>query len=318
MEYNLIYYKKYIKYKNRYINLRNLCGGNPFLNVKYLGSGAENMGFDIGNNQVLRIRKNCEKLKQTEIEILNKIKKDSPRYFVKIYEIGTCKDLKTKFENIESVSEICNNISGDLCDYTYVIMEKANGINIIDYILKYLDTTFTKINDTILNLVDNDTKVLLNDLIIYLLQIFERICDGLIDAQSKFLNFYHGDLNYRNVFINDSTLDPTIFDFGASSDKINNKSLDILNYIQDIYSNIPDLINLKSDIFKQNIKNIMTYILDKFNFNDNYNVSTYFNGFKKLEVKQNLSLQDFKQKLKNNQCSVLKENLIIQNKLIVP
>ncbi len=317
MEYNLIYYKKYIKYKNRYINLRNLCGGNPFLNVKYLSSGAENMGFDIGNNQVLRIRKDCEKLQQTEIEILNKIIINSPRYFVKIYKIGSCKDLKTKFENKESVTEICNNISGDLCDYTYVIMENANGINIIDYILKYLDNTFTKINDTILNLEDNDTRVLLNDLIIYLLQIFEKICDGLIDAQSKIPKFYHGDLNYRNVFINDSTLDPTIFDFGASSDKINNNSLDILNYIKDIYSNIPDLIKHKSDIFKQNIKNIMTYILDTFNFNDNYNVRIDSNGFKKLNVKQILSLQDFKQKLKDNQCSVLKENLIIQNKLIV-
>lgn len=314
---NIFFYKRYLKYKSKYINLKNKIGGS-FKIIGYLGSGAENMAFDIGNNRILRVRKNCEDL-GAEIEILNIIKQVNPKYFVKIYDIGKCTDLKTKFDNIKSIKEICNNVSGDICNYHYVIMENANGINIIEYIIKYLNKNFNNINNELINLDDNDIKILLNDLIIYILQIFEKICDGLIDAQIKIPNFYHGDLNYRNVFINESTNEPIIFDFGASKIIRNEQPLDILNYIKDTNNNISDFISKNSDMFKNNIKNIVEYIINKYNFLDLYEKRKNSQNYTFLDINVDVKFTNpynfIKEKLIKNQCSILKEILIIKNLL---
>jgi len=334
MEYNLSYYKKYFKYKTKYIQLQQtLNGGNPFLGVKYLGQGAENIAYDIGNNKILRIRKNCESL-GNEIVMLNFIKDKKPKYFVVIYDIGKCTDLITKFtpddkdeDKIKKITEICNtfvilassrndernNISGDLCEYSYVIMENAKGINIIQYIINYLKKNIAEIDTKIIDITNKDNIILLNDLVIYILQIFENISIGIKDAQQKIPNFYHGDLNYRNVYINDSNLEPTIFDFGASNQNIGtNKSIDILNYIRDTNNNISDFVNKENQFVKNNVKNIVNYILDKYSFtNDYYKIRISSQKYKILDIKPNfnLELDDLIKRLKDNQCSILKELL---------
>ena len=143
------YKQKYLKYKKKYKNLKILDGG-VFNIIRYLGSGAENIAFELDNKRVLRIRKDCVDLnnrkqiteRDTEINILNLIKQNNPKYFVKIHEIGDCIDLKKKFDvsvNKVQIKIICSdNIKGDTCRYNYVIMDNAPGQNIIEYIVDKL------------------------------------------------------------------------------------------------------------------------------------------------------------------------------------
>jgi hypothetical protein len=314
------YETKYLKYKNKYKNLKNLYGG-VFNIIKYLGSGAENMAFEIDDKRIIRVRKNCEKLGK-EIIILKKIQKQSPLYFVKIHEIGKCNDLIDKFNNTENITNFCNSTGvtlTKLCEYDYVIMENANGINIIDYIIKYLKENFgDKLEKEDLNLDDDINKISLNTLIIKLLQIFKKICDGLIDAQNKIPNFYHGDLNYRNIFINETNLDPIIFDFGNSNDNFKVNSTDILNYMQDIINNIPDRIK-KDGYLKKNIMNIIEYIIYNIKFiKDYYNIKKNSNGYKTIfyiPSKTNISLIKFKELLQDIMCDILKYFIIKYNQM---
>lgn len=53
------YYTKYLKYKNKYLELKNQIGGT-YRNLKYLGEGAESIVYETNDNKALKIMKKPE------------------------------------------------------------------------------------------------------------------------------------------------------------------------------------------------------------------------------------------------------------------
>ncbi len=206
-----------------------------FHNIKYLNSGAENAAFKMSDGKILRIRKDCQELAESEQKILQLIVDTMPLYFVKIYSVGSCKDLKNR--ELSIATSFCNNNSENLCKYSYVILDEAKDTNFIVFFLKYfinliIDSKFDEIINNEQNI--SNIKQFSNNTIKYIL----KIIDGLIDANYKLNNFRHNDFNYRNCHI-DSSFNPTIFDFGASLNNIRiDECGDIITYIQQILTDI--------------------------------------------------------------------------------
>ena len=94
-----MYQEKYLKYKNKYLQLKKLIGGAPiYTGLKYLGQGAENIAFLLSDGNTIRIRKDCEKLGNDEITTVTKMKDNTPSYFVKILALGKCNDLRGRLK----------------------------------------------------------------------------------------------------------------------------------------------------------------------------------------------------------------------------
>ncbi len=231
MNSNIDYKKKYLKYKNKYIVFKNQIAGAIFNGIKYLGQGAENIAYDIGDNQVIRIMKKCKNIEESEKQIMIEINKVKPINFVNIISIGNCTDLVDKLNS--ETKDFCNDVDGDVCSYDYVVLNKVIGDNI--------NVVFFKI---FLNLILNENLVidkpenqeLIEQFVHNLLGLYVKIVDSFIDANQKLNGFRHGDFNYRNCAV-DNDFNPTIYDFGASKigeatrpiSEIN----DILQFIKD-------------------------------------------------------------------------------------
>jgi len=230
---------KYLKYKTKYLELKKLIGGAAnFGDLKYLGSGADNVTFLLSNknNTIIRIRKGCMILEDNELETVNKMINNTPLYFVKILKVGECNDIKDKLTSeIENVKDFCNdnNSNNTTCNYTYIIMENASGINLLHYYGECFKNLLTSTSfDLDINNESNKKKML--EYINFLFGFFIKMVDGLISANDKLGGFIHGDLNFRNCNVENNTNNPIIYDFGASSIGEINNNQDILNYIKDI------------------------------------------------------------------------------------
>lgn len=307
------YYAKYLKYKTKYVLLKKQKGGDSqFKNIKYLGQGAENYAFQLEHGQILRIRKNCERLGESENNVLTELAGKTIKHFIKVFSKGNCFDLRDKLS--DQVTEFCelNNLeTASLCNYDYVIMNNAEGTNLLNYTTK----TFSEqlqlpdINVIDKQLITNHKKLLIN--------FFQKITIGLIDANTQLNGFKHKDLNYRNCYI-DINLEPIIFDFGASLigfGSIETNSSDILDFITDILSDstidtnefaygittFKDLSKGEKDIIKSNYykltnmirsdEQINQFIIKYFNEN-----KTSFGGIR-LSIKLNVTLDQINQDL---------------------
>ena len=241
-----MYKQKYLKYKNKYIELKKLIGGAPiYNNLKFLGQGADNIVFLLPDNNAIRIRKNCEIFNSNELLTISKMKDNTPKYFVKILALGKCNDLKNRLKT--DIINFCDDkLLGDICNYTYIIMELAKGCNILQYYgLKFKDLLNNSNFDTLIEL----NKLRINEFIIFLFKFLNKITEGLIDANKKLGGFIHFDLNYRNCNVDPETENPIIFDFCSSSiGKVGDNS-DILNYIKDILSDSNLDVSVYSSIF---------------------------------------------------------------------
>jgi len=228
-----MYFEKYIKYKNKYLELKKLLGGAPiYNNLHYLGQGAENIAFLLSDGNTIRIRKDCETLGQNEITTVTKMKDNTPLYFVKILALGKCNDLRGRLS--KEVKNFCDDkLVGDLCNYTYILMETAVGGNYLQYFgLAFKDLLN---NSNFDKLIINETNInKMRMFVTFLFSFLNKMVDGLISANTKLGGFVHFDLNFRNCNVNPENGNPIIFDFGGSTiGKINDNS-DILNYIKEI------------------------------------------------------------------------------------
>ena len=235
-----MYHDKYLKYKNKYLQLKNLKGGAPIYNdLQYLGQGAENIVFKLpDSDNIIRIMKNCEKLLEGEINTINKMVNNTPLYFVNIVALGNCNDLKDRLKS--DIVNFCDDkLMGDMCNYTYIIMHTATGQNVLQYYgLQFKDLLN---NNDFDNLIKN---VNMTVFVTFLFSFLNKMVDGLIDANTKLGGFIHGDLNFRNCYV-DPSYNPIIFDFGASIiGKIGDNS-DILEYIRTMLSDT----NLESPVY---------------------------------------------------------------------
>lgn len=231
-----MYQEKYLKYKAKYLKLKNLLQGGGLEILEYLGQGADNIAFKLKDGKVIRIMKNCGKLEETERTILTELTGKAPKYFVRIYLVGKCTDLRDKIS--KDMKTFCDAIGENMCEYNYVILDRAYGTN-------YSNFFFAQFKDLILA-DDFDEQITRPDVIAKINDFAEKsknyiikIIEGLTDANVKLNGFRHGDFNYRNCFIDDE-FNPTIFDFGGSS--INNtvtpESSDIFNYLKQIITDV--------------------------------------------------------------------------------
>jgi serine/threonine protein kinase len=228
-----MYQNKYLKYKNKYLQLKNLMGGAPiYKGLQLLGQGAENFAFLLPDGNTLRIRKDCETLGQNEITTITKMKDNTPLYFVKILAIGKCNDLRGRLKN--DIVDFCDDkLLGDICNYTYIIMETAPGGNFLQYYgLQFKDLLNKPNFDELIVSADNQQKI--NAFVGFLFSFLNKIVDGLIDANTKLNGFIHKDFNYRNCNVVHSNGNPIIFDFGESKVGTIGDNSDILNYIKEI------------------------------------------------------------------------------------
>lgn len=231
MNNNIDYKNKYLKYKNKYMVFKNQIAGAIFNGIKYLGQGAENIAYDIGDNQVIRIMKKCKNIEESEKQIMIEINKNKPMNFVNIISIGNCADLVNKLNS--KTTDFCNDTNSNVCNYEYVVLNKVSGDNI--------NVVFLKI---FLNLILNENLVidqpenqeLIEQFVNNLLGLYVKIADSFIDANLKLNGFRHGDFNYRNCAI-DEEFNFTIYDFGASKIGAKTRPIseidDILQFIKD-------------------------------------------------------------------------------------
>lgn len=133
-----MYYNKYLKYKSKCSKLEVQIGGaKQFVDMVYLGHGAENYAFKLQSGQILRIRKNCEKLDGSENNVLTQMAGKTIQYFIKIFAKGNCFDLKEKLsDHMTDFCEMVGTESTLLCNYNYVIMSNAEGTNLLNYTIK--------------------------------------------------------------------------------------------------------------------------------------------------------------------------------------
>lgn len=219
-----IYFKKYLKYKNKYHKLKNSqSGGETYNNLVYVGQGASSIayGFSDKKELLLKITKDSKKfMNQNELDVIEKIKKIDQRSVLKkhfpIYHaIGKCRNLEEP--KVDSTKFCIDGIKGK--EYEYVVMNRIHGRDIkqIFYEL-FAEFVLEKNLDT----SSNNNK--LNEYIDIFVKFF-KLCSLdlakiLQEAQTQF-GFLHEDLDYRNCLISlKPEINLTIIDFGTSS--INN------------------------------------------------------------------------------------------------
>ena len=262
------YQSKYLKYKTKYLELKKQLGGTEFNDLTYLNSGAENSAFKMPDGKILRVRKGCNRLEDDEKTVMLKIIEHKPKYFAMIYSVGKCADLKGK--KLELAKSMCAVSEGVLCDYDYVIMEEAPGTTFLIFSLQqFKDLVMNSDFDTEIEKADTKDKIrqFAKNSAEYLI----KIIDGLMDANTKFVNYKHNDLNHRNCHT-DEFFVPTIFDYGAS--KISaipsqDQCSDAFNYIKNMLNDseldvvfyngaMPEWRTLNLEMRKKVVKNFRT------------------------------------------------------------
>jgi hypothetical protein len=171
------------------------------------------------------------------------MKDNTPSYFVKILALGKCNDLRGRLKS--DILDFCDDkLIGDICNYTYILMETAKGGNLLIYYGSQFKALLnnSKFDSLIIN-ADNISKI--NDYVNFLFIFYNKIVDGLIDANTKLGGFKHNDLNYRNCNVDPSTGNPIIFDFGGSQIGTVGDNTDILNFIKETLSDV----NLDSGVY---------------------------------------------------------------------
>ena len=275
------YVDKYLKYKNKYLHLKNHIGGT-YNNLIYLGEGAESMAFRMDDGKVLKIIKNYNnRISDLEKDIMNKLSDLNTINFPKFYSIGTCKSLVEVNANLTSFCIDDNVNEPNANTYQYIIMDEIQGkdmINIFYGLFKDNLSNEIDINDNeIKNKLNNYAKIFLNSLI--------KITSSLKLANDRY-GFRHNDFDFRNCYI-DNNNNPVIFDFGSST--INNNN--VLE-CKDIMGFINSTLNESYYIKHSNVTKYYPNSLD-----DNQFMTKIINNCKKLitELKKN----DIIKKIKN-------------------
>jgi len=218
------YYKKYIKYKNKYLMIKKNMKGGTYTGLRYIGEGAESIVYDMGDGKVLKIIKNQNmRISDRERSVIEAVK-DIPN-FPKVYIYGLCKN------NIKPDRETNVFCVDNGSEYQYIIMDKIDGKDI-------LEIFYDKFKDY-LNLDEIELRSKLEDetfvskitkFVHFYINIIKKIVSSLKIANDA-VRFRHNDFDFRNCLIS-PTGEPTIIDFGQST--IGNPSLeckDIFSYV---------------------------------------------------------------------------------------
>lgn len=202
------YYTKYLKYKTKYLELKNQIGGR-YQNLTFLGEGAESVVYKTSDNKALKIMKKAENfMSPTESAIITKIQELNLPNFPKYYLFGKCKSL---VDPDKDTTEFCIN-DDEGKEYQYIIMDTIEGEDMMTLFYKTFSRYFISEQIDFQSDDYNNTK---EYYIIFLLKVCLKIVQVLKDANEKF-GFRHNDFDYRNCMIKEDGT-PIIIDFGSSS-----------------------------------------------------------------------------------------------------
>lgn len=207
MEFRKNYFKyraKYFKYKIKYLNI--LMGGSLYNNLRYIDEGAETIIYELGDieNQVIKISKNPQQypIEETEKNFIRYLMNNPQKYFPKYYSFGKCYN---STEPSDKINAFCDSEFPEHTEYTYIIMEKIKGVDIV---MKFLMVFKDDVRTGIINMGK------INIFVDNFINIVEKIVQGINDINQD-VTFRHGDLDFRNCLITDD-YEPVIIDFGQS------------------------------------------------------------------------------------------------------
>jgi hypothetical protein len=207
--YKMTYYKKYLKYKNKYAELKRMQSmrGGAYEGLRYLGEGAESIVYAMPDGKALKIIKDFESRIKEEEKLVFDAVKDIPN-FPKIYAMGNC---KSNVKPDRDMTKFCME-EGD--DYQYVIMDIIDGKDMLEIFYdKFKD--YINLDPAVLNLNDAVLNAKMIEFETFYVEVIKKMVNALKRANDA-VRFRHNDLDFRNCLVSAAGV-PTIIDFGQSA-----------------------------------------------------------------------------------------------------
>lgn len=260
------YYNKYLKYKNKYINLKNNLEENPdknnleedpnknnleggadnykYNNIKYVSETSDKLNFEVKNKDIV-VLKNIDKnvldnyMDNERISFM--MNKENP-FFAKPYEIQSCEDFGVN-KNTKSFCQIKKNIMMDNTPTKkiyFLEMDHNRNINIIEYFINFFDKDLK-------NGISHDTQKKMLQYIDNFIKLLYKI-ENILDTAFQKKGFINNNLTYTSIVIDDEWT-PYMVEYNGSH--VNNKYKNMPNFIGKYFVSLIQPIYYKNEFTKK-------------------------------------------------------------------
>lgn len=298
------YYDKYIKYKKKYMDLKNnFYGGSgdsnklddhnkyKFTNIEFIGETPDEYKFKAGNDATLIILKNTDSRmldRYLSNERIFYIMNKEDSFFAKPYEIQRCDDININ-KNTKSIcrtkkqSTMINNPINNV----YFLETKNNTANIINIFHKI----FEKEINTGLNDNSGEKMNLFIKNYISMLHIIENKLKNAFEKKG----FIHDNLQFSTITVNNNW-NPNLYDYSGS--RINEKYNGNANFIDKYFMSFLQFQYHINELMKNN-KDSKLILLGNSTVDNLKNILALFYD--------NFKIQYIKKKIENHQAIIFSE-----------